>query len=112
VAREVIELVRCDVCGGDEEVEGFTITREGKPRGVDLCDTHKGPLVELYDLGSAPATPAPRKSARSSHAVVAIEDWDPALAEQTRAPAKAAAKAPAKKAPAKPRAGRKAAPKE
>ncbi|MFJ9423408.1 hypothetical protein [Streptomyces sp. NPDC101249] len=77
MAREVIELVRCDVCGGDEDVEGFTIVRDGKPKDVDLCGTHKAPLVELYELGAAQAEPQKPKKASQRHAVVAIEDWKP-----------------------------------
>jgi len=77
VVRELIELARCDVCGSDEEVEGFTVSRGGKPKDVDLCGEHKAPLVELYDLGTDRKAPKPRKAPASKHAVVAIEDWNP-----------------------------------
>ncbi|MCP9207823.1 hypothetical protein [Streptomyces cucumeris] len=79
MAKEVIELVRCDVCGTDDDVEGFTIIRGGKPKDVDLCGEHRGPLVELYGLGVEQAAPRTKKSARTGHAVVAIEDWAPSL---------------------------------
>lgn len=84
MAKEVIELVRCDVCGTDDDVEGFTIIRGGKPKDVDLCGEHRGPLVELYGLGVEQAAPQPKKSARTGHAVVAIEDWDPSLSTPER----------------------------
>ncbi|MEU8780078.1 hypothetical protein [Streptomyces sp. NPDC048637] len=82
MAKEVIELVRCDRCGTEDDVEGFTIIRDGEPKDVDLCGTHKGPLVELYDLGAEQEAPRRRsgKGARTSHAVVAIEDWAPSTA--------------------------------
>jgi succinylarginine dihydrolase len=79
VAREVIELVKCDECGSEEDVEGFTIIREGTPRDVDLCGTHKAPLVKLYVLG-VEGDPRPKPKRRpgrpSAHAVVPIEEWD------------------------------------
>ncbi|MDL5204976.1 hypothetical protein [Streptomyces sp. ALI-76-A] len=77
MAREVIELVKCDECGGTDDVEGFTVIRDGKPKDVDLCGEHKAPLVRLYALGAAPKAASPRKAARGGHAVVAIEDWKP-----------------------------------
>lgn len=77
MAREVVELVKCDKCGSEDDVEGFTIIRDGKPKDVDLCGPHKAPLVELYELGTGQRAAKPKKAARGSHAVVAIEDWKP-----------------------------------
>lgn len=81
MVKEVSVVTKCNVCGGTDAVEEFTITRDGSKREVDLCGQHKGPLIELYDVGTEPqAAPAPgrrgRGAAPTRHAVVAIEDWE------------------------------------
>jgi hypothetical protein len=77
VAKEVIS--RCDECGTTEDVQEFTITYGGETKDVDLCPEHGGPVLKVFTLGTEVqnSTPKPRKSSRSSHAVVAIEDWQP-----------------------------------
>ncbi|MGW0920366.1 hypothetical protein ACWD3J_15270 [Streptomyces sp. NPDC002755] len=79
MAREVVVTIRCDTksCGSTDETEEFVILRDGKPKTVALCVTHKGPVVEAYEVGSEEAPPAPKRPRRTGHAVVAIEDWKP-----------------------------------
>lgn len=78
MAREVV--IRCDRkgCGSTDETEEFVITRAGKKKTIALCGEHKGPLVELYDLGEdgQAAAPPRRGRARAAHSVVPIEDWE------------------------------------
>jgi hypothetical protein len=77
VAKEVIS--RCDECGTSEDVQEFTITYGGETKDVDLCPEHGGPVIRVFELGTEVQNAAakPRKPSRSSHAVVAIEDWKP-----------------------------------
>lgn len=72
-------IARCNKCGAHEDTREFTITLDGKTREVDLCPDHAGPLLEAFELGDEveKPTPRPRKAPRSSHSVVAIEDWKP-----------------------------------
>lgn len=72
-------IARCNKCGAHEDTQEFTITHNGESREIDLCPEHAGPLVEAFELGDVPEKPTakPRKSTRSSHSVVAIEDWKP-----------------------------------
>jgi hypothetical protein len=73
VAREVI--VKCDKCGSTDETEEFGVTRNGQSRTVAACGEHKGPLVELFDLGEEERKPKARRT-RSTHAIVPIEEWE------------------------------------
>lgn len=79
MAKEVIERVRCDVCGTTEGVREFKITLEGQTKAVDLCEGCGAPVVEVFKLGTE--TKAGPRKGRSAHAVVPIEDWDPTLLE-------------------------------
>jgi hypothetical protein len=76
VVKEII--ARCDECGSTEGVQEFQIVYGGKPKGVDLCAEHGGPLIALYELGQdpEPVQAAAPKRGRIRHAVVPIEDTD------------------------------------
>ncbi|MFJ7590203.1 hypothetical protein ACIQZO_23020 [Streptomyces sp. NPDC097617] len=89
MAKEVIS--RCDECGTSEGVEEITITYRGRTREVDACPEHGGPAIALFELGTdKPSTPPARTSGgRSAHAVVPIEDWNPALLKTSAEPTKA-----------------------
>ncbi|MFF1776933.1 hypothetical protein [Streptomyces virginiae] len=89
MAKETIS--RCDKCGTREGVEEITITYRGQTREVDACPEHGGPAIALFELGTdKPTTPPARtRGGRSDHAVVAIEDWNPALLNASAEPAKA-----------------------
>ncbi|MGW6571685.1 hypothetical protein ACWGAN_05850 [Streptomyces sp. NPDC054945] len=88
MAKELIS--RCDECGTSEGVEEITITYRGKTREVDACPEHGGPAIALFELGTdKPTTPPARTGGgRSAHAVVPIEDWNPALLNTSAEPSK------------------------
>jgi hypothetical protein len=76
VVKEII--AKCDECGSTEGVQEFQIVYGGKPKSVDLCAEHAGPLIALYELGqdSESEQAARPKRGRVRHAVVPIEDTD------------------------------------
>jgi hypothetical protein len=64
------EVLVCDVCESDEDVEDFTVASGDGELLVDLCPKHRQPLVELRRHGRwnrrADGPPARSASTRSS----------------------------------------------
>jgi hypothetical protein len=73
VARRMVEVLECDVCGSPDDVVSYTIAAPLGTSEVDLCVAHRSAVEDLFNIGRIRRRPGrrPRSEAAATTAAPA-----------------------------------------